>query len=241
MNAKGSDPEESVLYGIGLGPGDPQLVTLKAIKTLHSCETVFLPRTGRDTLGRACSILGSLDPDLLGKACYLDIPMAPGNEEKWARAARDIMDRMTPGSSSAYVSLGDPLLYGSFIHVAAALERLEANIRIETISGVNSFSAAAAQALFPLGTHSDRLALLCGPLSKGELESFLEQFNTLVIMKANGDLGSVKDFLQDNEGKVDWICVENCATENQVLCDDLRELDKRRWDYFTVVLIRKNP
>lgn len=240
MNHRWSDDRRGrTLYAVGLGPGDPGLVTLMALDALRSSEVIFLPRSGRATPGRAYSILASLDPTTLSKVHLLEIPMAPCGEEKWDRAAREILERMEGLTEAAYASLGDPFLYGSFIHIAEALERIGSDIKIEGISGVNSFSAAASQALFPICSHSEEIAILSGVPSGERLELVLGQFDTLILMKIGGDTENLASFLHSRRDELDWVCVENCGTEDQFVCRDPKALARKKWGYFTVMLIRK--
>lgn len=232
-------PERSTIYGVGLGSGDPRLVTIKALDILRSSRNIFLPCSGNRDGGRAHSILASLDPGLIKKAYRLEIPMGHGGAAKWERAAQEMLNHLIPGFTYAYATLGDPMLYGSFIHVISALRRKEAGIRIEAVSGVNSFSAAAAQTLFPLGVHSERIAILCGPLAGEELERYMTLFDTLVLMKIQGCLLEIGDFLRKHSNEIDWICVENCTAENQFVGADLADFMGRKWGYFTVLLIRR--
>lgn len=234
-----TDHEGKTLFAVGLGPGDPGLVTIKALDALRSSDTIFLPHTGKASPGRARRILSSLDATLPAKARALEIPMDPRNAQKWDRAAREILDHMETLTKAAYASLGDPFLYGSFIHIAEALRRVGGNLKMVSIGGVNSFSAAASQTLFPLASHSEEVAILSGVPAKERLELLWRQFDTLILMKVSGSLGMVADFTNLHEGELDWVCVENCGTDKEFVSHDPEDLRRRKWDYFSVILIRK--
>ncbi len=229
--------EGGVLHAIGLGPGDPELVTIKARKLLMRSSVIFVP-TARGEEGRAFSILSALLPEMLEKAVKLEIPM-DGSTAKWGEVASSILSIMPEGEPCSLVNEGDPLLYGSFIHVHEALRRLKPDLRVEVVSGIPSFCAAAAGWAMPLASGNEKVVIAPGPLTAEELDALLDGRTLLVLMKLNTFMGEFRRFVSAREEEVEWWCVENCSLPEERACHDLESLSCGEWDYFTLAMVRR--
>ena len=155
------------LYGVGIGPGDPELITRKAARLIGAAPVVAYPAlAGADSLARA--IASELIPDDV-EEIVIEVPMTPAREP--AQAAYDagaarIARALESGSDVACLCEGDPLFYGSFAFLRA---RLEDRYRVEVVPGVTSLSACAALAGLPLAVRNGRVTVLPGPLPEAEL------------------------------------------------------------------------
>lgn len=230
---------EDVLYGVGLGPGDPELVTIKAVRVLEESSLIFVPAPRKEGGGRALSILAALHPGFLGKVVRVEVPMVGGRGGKWDKAASAVLSAMAGGGTFSFVNEGDPLLYGSFVHLLRALRERRPHLRVEVVSGLPSFCAAAAAELVPLASGRDRLVVLPGPARAEELEELLDGHTALVLLKFNLSLHEFRRFLDRNGERVEWWCVENCSLPEERLCRDPALLPHGGWDYFTLVVVKE--
>lgn len=230
---------EILLYGVGLGPGDPELVTLKAKRILEDSYPIFVPTPRRDGKGRALSILSSLDAGLLQKAVPVDVPMEGDDGSKWERAASAVIDALPPSGVCSFVNEGDPLLYGSFPHLLRHLRKRRPDLKVEVVSGIPSFIAAAAGRLEPLASGRERVVILPGPVGAGELDRLLDGRTAVVLLKFSLCLEEFRRFLTRDEGRVEWWCVENCTLPEERLGRDAGALYGNNWNYFTLAVVRR--
>ena len=173
---------------IGLGPGQQDLITLRALRALEAAEIVFVPSTSLEGKSRA---LGLVTPHLRPTQVVrlLVFPMVADETtmEAYAKeAARALMEAAKKGKEAAFLCLGDPMLYGTGARILPYLEG--SDIPIEVIPGVNSFSLAAAKARVPLALGQEKLAIY--PLAYGlkDLKALLEACTTLVWVKPSRHL-----------------------------------------------------
>ncbi|NLW47134.1 MAG: precorrin-2 C(20)-methyltransferase [Firmicutes bacterium] len=168
-------------YGVGLGPGDPELITVKALKILKAVDRIVAP-VSRDGLCLAGNILNDLGFE--SKTEYLSFPRTNEVEElivAWEDAVLKVKTYLKE-YDVAFVTMGDPLLYGSYLYFFRLLQ-IDPGFRtqIETIPGVMGMSASAAQHNFYLTKGDDRLIMITGKISKGEFETYCNSFETIVI------------------------------------------------------------
>jgi len=175
-----------ILYGIGVGPGDPELLTLKAVRALSRVHTVFAAASSRNDFSHALAIAR---PHLAQDAeiVQLQFPMT-GNEDAletaWTENARIAAGRLATGADAAFLTLGDPLVYSTFGYLMQTLNRDYPEIRIEVIPGITSFQAAAARTRTVLCESRESLLLVSGTNSEEELVEQLKAADNAVILKA---------------------------------------------------------
>ena len=169
------------LYGVSVGSGDPQLMTLKAANIIEKCGVIAVPRTGGET-SIALSIAEQA-VDLSGKRkLYFDFPMTADREE-CGKNYSDIADRLCSeleNIDAAFLTLGDISVYSTFSHIGSLVEKR--GFETEICAGVTSFSAAAALLGEPLCLGDEELHII--PYDCGDIEKALELGGTKVIMKA---------------------------------------------------------
>ena len=228
------------LFGVGVGPGDPELLTLKAVRVLASCPVIAAPQTGAsDTL--ALDIVSQV-VDLAGKE-VLRLPFAmvrdaAQREERYGEAVARIEEHLRAGRDVALVNLGDVSVYATFGYIA---ERVTARgYAVEAVAGVPSFCAVAARLGESLTTMGEPLCLVPGgamPVSEA-----LALPGTKVLMKTGSQLGRVLEAL-DREGLLPQSAlVRDCGlpTEGAWRGDELRELarDPQAAGYFATLVVR---
>jgi precorrin-2/cobalt-factor-2 C20-methyltransferase len=231
------------LYGLGVGPGDPELLTLKAVRILGECATVFVPRSGKLRESRALHIASAyLRPDAAVEE--LEFPMSTDGAvlgASWEKAARLVKERLESGRDACFLTLGDISLYSTFHYLLKHLSPMLPHLRVELIPGVTSYSAAAARSLFCLGEGDERLALIP---SVGDLESaedLLDRCETVVLMKIGKNIDRVLDFLE-KKGRLDTsILASRVGLPEERIVRDLESLRHGGEEaaYLSVILSRR--
>lgn len=228
------------LYGIGIGPGDPELVTIKALNLLKSADVIFVPQGDRTEDSIALSILHKLLP---GKNCLsVTFPMVRDPEqlrEHWGAAAGIVAEKLARGLKVAFITLGDPLLYSTYIYLVRALAEKMPEIEVETIPGINSFSAAAALVNLPLLEREQKLAVLPASAPAEVLRQTLQEFDTVVLMKIGRRLARVRQLLQELGMAQDAVLVSRAGLEGQFVARDISKVDGERAGYLSVIIVRR--
>ena len=227
---------KGIFYAVGVGPGDPELLTLKACRILEACPVVAAPRTRSGGMLALDIAQGAVD--LTGKEILpLDLTMAvaaEGRTDAHAAAVEQIARRLTEGKHVAMAVLGDVAVYAS---CTPLMDRLtELGFQCVMIPGVTSFSAAAARLGVSL-TEPDRpLAIVPGNV---ELDQYALQFpGSKVLMKSGIHLDEVRKALEE-QGMLDRAAlVANCGLPGELVSRNLRELPERL-SYFTTIIVKE--
>lgn len=226
-----SDRQSGRLYGIGVGPGDPELLTLKALRLLRAAAVVAYPAPEHgDSFARAI-VAKWLDQGQ--REIAIRFPMRPGlpPEEVYDKAAQAIAAELDAGGDVALLCQGDPLFYGSFIGI---LTRLGDRHPVEIIPGVSSLAACGAAAKLPLVTRDEVLTVIPATLAEAELVNRLAVAEVAVIVKLGRHLPMVKRVLLQLGRLSDAVCVERASLPEQRV-RPLAEIDEA--PYFSMVLI----
>ena len=230
-----------VLYGIGVGPGDPELMTLKGAKVLERCHHVFVPKARSENESIALAIANRF-LSAGSRICELVFPMSADREElsrHWEDAARSVADAVSTGQDACFLTLGDPLLYSTYIYLVRSLRKRLPGIEIITIPGITAFSAAAALAEFPIGEGGERVVIIPASDDFDVIREALSGVGTVILMKVGRRLGRVLDFIEQ-AGFLDRAAyVARAGLDGQRVEIDLRKLrqEKQEADYLSILLV----
>lgn len=228
-------------YGIGVGPGDPELITLKASRIISSVPVIFVPKKGKESSSFARSIIAGLIRDEQ-EVVELVFPMLRDREQLaryWQAAADSIWHCLEQGKDCAFINLGDPLLYGTFIPVLETLRRIHPEVAVESVPGISSISAAAAQVLLPLAIDDDRVAIISGRCEDGFIRETLRSFDTVVFMKINSSFERVLDILEELDLVSRCVYVKRCSTGDEEIITEIGKLRGEKLDYFSLLIFRR--
>ena len=229
------------LYGVGVGPGDPELLTLKARRILEQVPVICVPQaeTSRDSY--ALTIVREvLDPErqeILRLTFPTDDEEAAG--DVWRNAAETVAERALQGKDAAFITEGDPMLYSTFSYVLESVRANHPEIPVEIVPGVSSVMAAAASAVAPLVTHGQRLAILPAVYGIDDLREAIANYDTIVLMKVNRTLLEALANLEKLGLAGKGIYVRRASTARERVVQDLNQLTEEDLDYFSLLIIRK--
>jgi precorrin-2/cobalt-factor-2 C20-methyltransferase len=182
------------LIGVGVGPGDPELLTMKGLRVLTGADEVFVPVGDTGEVGRAEAVvrahLGE-DHSCLRRLLFALSDDAAARAENWNRAAREVAEPLRKGRTCAFATIGDPNLYSTFSYLVQAIRETLPEVEVQTVPGVTAMQDLASRSGTVLALKDEKLALL--PFTAGEdaLREALESFETVVCYKGGGRLGEV--------------------------------------------------
>jgi precorrin-2/cobalt-factor-2 C20-methyltransferase len=221
-----------ILYGIGVGPGDAELLTLKAVRLLHSCPVLAWPAP-LEGEGLARTIAGPHIP--AGKteiAIRLSFrPERDDTDTAYDNAAEMISGHLAAGRDVAVLCEGDPLFFGSFIYL---MTRLSNRFPVQVVPGIASPMAAAAMALHPLSTLEDAVAIIPATRAEAEIERLLAAAESAVIMKIGRHLPKVRRVLDRLNLTEKAMLVERATQAGQRL---IPLADAAEAPYFSLILV----
>lgn len=244
MNAPSVKKTTAVFYGVGVGPGDPELLTLKALRVLKESPVLAVPRSaaGADSLSQALTIVkGALD--VTGKEILeLAFPMTRDRETLHAAretASNEIVKRLSVGRGVAFITLGDPMFYSTFSYVMAMVRKAMPSVEIKVVPGINSFSAAASLARTAIAEADESVAIIPATYNKDGLMDVLKNFDTVIIMKVNRTFAALIDTLT-SAGLVECaFLVSRAGWKDEAIVTDIRGMLGLKLDYFTTVIVKK--
>ena len=221
------------LYLVGVGPGDPELLTLKAIRTLGGADVVAYPSTGEDS-----ALAFDIAKDHLNPAA-ISLPVSiPMNIERGpAQAAYDeaavrILEHLRAGRSVAWLCEGDPLFYGSAMYL---MHRVAQHAPVVVVPGVTSLTAAAAAIGRPLAARNELLKVLPAPLPDETLRAELESTPSAAIIKVGRHFDRIRTLLDETGHAAGAIVVEHATTARQRITP-LAEFAHDERPYFSTIL-----
>jgi len=231
------------LYGVGIGPGDPKLLTLRAKEILEKVDLIFCPKGDEDKTSWARSIIEAMTSS---PKEFVELTFPMSRNEKvlkayWRKAARRIAEAVAKGKEAAFITLGDPFIYSTYIYLLRTLRQDFPSIEVETIPGISAFNAAAARAQVPLVQGDERLAIL--PVSRdlrGLREAF-EAFDTIILMKVGSKLHKVMALLSELDLLKHSVLVSRLGQPGERMVRALSSLDKVQREGYLSVIIVKNP
>ena len=224
------------LYGIGVGPGDPELLTLKAYRLLRAAPVLAYPAPEQgESLARAIAA-----PHLKGARTEIAIrmPMVSARfpaQEVYDQAAEELGGHLEAGRDVAVLCEGDPFFYGSFMFLFG---RMAERFRVEVVPGVSSLTACAAVLGAPLAARNDVLAVLPAPLPEGELRDRLLRVDAAAIIKVGRHFGKVRTLLTELGFADRARYIEHATMETQTVLP-LEDVDPDKVPYFSMVLVHE--
>ncbi|GAB4236022.1 MAG: precorrin-2 C(20)-methyltransferase [Methyloligellaceae bacterium] len=227
---------KGILYGVGVGPGDPELMTLKAVRVIEAAKVVAYPVNAEGhSQARACAA-AILPQDVTELPVHIPmhVDRAPA-QAAYDAAATQIAAHLDAGRDTAWLCVGDPLFYGSFIYLAA---RLEGAHEVRVVPGITAVSACAAQACAPLASRAEVLSVIPATLEEAALRRAVAGADTSIIIKVGRHFEKVRRVLEA-AGLSARAHLFRDATRPQQHVARLSDLEQADSSYFSTILIRR--
>ncbi|CAA9458638.1 MAG: Cobalt-precorrin-2 C(20)-methyltransferase [uncultured Rubrobacteraceae bacterium] len=180
------------LVGVGVGPGDPELLTVKGLRVLREADEIFVPVADTGEVGRAeATVREYLEEGRIRRLLFALSDDTEARERNWTNAARKVSEHLQSGRTCAFATIGDPNVYSTFTYLARTVRELEPDVEVETVPGITALQDLASRSGTVLLEGDERLALL--PFTAGEepLRDALAGFETVVCYKGGSRLAEV--------------------------------------------------
>ena len=224
------------LYCVGIGPGDPELLTLKAVRLLKECDVIAMPK-GDNEVMTAKDIIKQIVEIDEKEQLYIHMPMTKDIEvmnKAHQQGADEIIKLLDQGKKVVFVTLGCPTVYATCIYVHKLV--LAAGYDSELVAGVTSFCAVAAKLNVSLCERSEPLIILPG--SYKESMSFLSGPGNKVLMKSASEIKKVRDELEERGLLNNAAMVERCGLSGEKVYRNLKDIDEKS-SYFSIILVKE--
>ncbi len=228
------------LIGVGVGPGDPELITLKAFRLIQSAEVVSY-LTNPEGVSQAKHIAGEAFESICHDQEQIGILMPMSMDRDAANLAYDagafaIRKALDKGKDVVFLCEGDPLFFGSFAYL---MERLEAVYECVVVPGVSSIHAAASALKHPLTMLKESFAVVSGRHTDHQIEQALKQHDSVVIMKAGRERPRILSLLESTQRLNDAQYLEYIGRDNEYICTDVSELGIESGPYFSLFVVTR--
>jgi precorrin-2 C20-methyltransferase len=225
------------LYGVGVGPGDPELLTLKAVRIIQAAQVLAYP-ANRQGYSQAREIAARwLSPGQRELPIVMPFQRdrSPANQA-YELAAEILAEALAEGQDVAVLCEGDPLLFGSFIYLQ---RRLAGRFPCAIVPGITSITAAAAISGLPLSSQHERIAIL--PASAGEtaMEQALQDYDSVILMKPGRHRPLILELLQRTGRARDAVYIEQASQAGQRIVRSIAEIPATPGPYFALFLVTR--
>ena len=228
-------------YGIGVGPGDPELITVKAQRVLQKAECVFTPIAGEGRESIAHTIAHQfISPD--ATITRLIFPMTPDKavcEKSWEENAHQIASVLKQGNDAVFLTLGDPMTYSTYGYLLKKMKVFYPQVKAVTIPGVPSYLAGAAASNLSLVEGNETLTLVPGNTSPDKIRQFLSSSDTVLFLKHHRNAETIFNILKEMDLDDKAIYISRCGfEEHQATTQPTKEFLENP-DYLSLIIVKK--
>lgn len=230
---KTTQQAQGKLYGIGTGPGDPDLLTVKAVKALKSADVIYVPKS-KDQASTVLHIVGQYLPEGV-QIDSLEFSMSRDKQERIKARMENagvISQQLQAGKTIAFLTLGDPMLYSTYSYI---LEYLKADCEVETIPGIYSFAAISSLLSIPLVSGNERLAVVT--TFDDQTEQIMATMDTVVCMKVSAYYDKLYAYLSKAEN-YRFVMITDAGKAGQKVYESV-DILKNKVPYFSTVIFQR--
>ncbi len=233
---------------IGVGPGDPELLTLKGKKILEQCPVWFTPSAFKEA-GRSTAydiITATVSPKEKNILSHY-FPMKKNHRSEkidkelsdaWRQGAKAIMEHLENGNDVAFPTLGDPTIYSTSFYVLETLQEYGLPFPVKIIPGISAITATAARVQLPLCLGDERMVIIPAVFEDNQIKELLKKVEAAAFMKAGKALGYLIPLLEELDIIDNAVLVERCGFEEERVWKDIRVAADKELHYFSTLIVR---
>ncbi|MBK5480604.1 precorrin-2 C(20)-methyltransferase [Peribacillus sp. TH16] len=229
------------LYGLGVGPGDPELITVKAFRVIQESPVIAYPKKRKGSKSYAHRIVEVYirpeEKEMLG----LVFPMTKDQtilDREWNETVEKVWQKLYEGKDVAFVTEGDPLLYSTFIHMMKLMQELHPEVEIKTVPGISSFNGSASRLGIALADGDDHVAIVPARDDYEAMKKAIEDHDAVVFIKVAKVIDLMITVLKDLD-LLEKASVVTKVTSDEEVIWNLSELEGLELEYLTLMVVRK--
>lgn len=229
------------LFGLGVGPGDPELITVKAFRRLQESQVIAYPKKLKGSKSYAHRIvevyINPAEKEMLG----LVFPMTKDEDTlrtEWTKSVETIYSYLSQGKDVAFVTEGDPMLFSTFIHLMNLMKSMYPDVPIETVAGISSFNGSVNRLGIALADGDDYVAMIPATEDMEEMRRVIETHDAIVFIKVAKVIDAMLDLLEEMN-LLDKAHVVTKVTSDEEVIWKINELRGAELNYLSCMVVRK--
>lgn len=229
------------LFGIGVGPGDPDLIPLKSVKILGRVDVVFAAASTKNCHSLAVNIAKPFIPATTS-VNMLSFPMTRDKKvtfEAWAENSHTIIAELEQGKDVAFLTVGDPMTYSTYGYILKHIQASAPHLTINTIPGITSYQAAAARLNIPLVEGEESLLVTSGVKGGDRLRQFTCKPETVVFLKAYRNAEDIISAVKESEVFQECVGITKCGLPEEEIITDPKEFIDKPPNYWTLIIAKQ--
>ena len=229
------------LYGVGVGPGDPELITLKAVKVLNQVEVIFAAASSKNEYSLALENAKSHMQNG-AEVWRLDFPMTRDPNilcSAWDENTKQVLKFLKQGKDVAFITIGDPLTYSTFGYIMQTISQMAPEVPIEVVPGITSYQAATAAAREIVAEREQTFCVISGSEGGERLKEVIRQSDCVVMLKVYHHLDRILDTLKDLGIEHGVTLVSRCGMKGEFICKNPEELRGKKVPYLSLLIVKK--
>ncbi|GMA48767.1 precorrin-2 C(20)-methyltransferase [Alicyclobacillus contaminans] len=230
------------LYGIGVGPGDPELITVKAYRLLQTCPVIAYPRKRSGSRSYAADIVEQYVDRQTKTMLGLVFPMTRDEtvlEQYWNTTVQSLWEHLRQGRDVAFVTEGDPLLYSTFIHVLRQMQAQHPEVPVVSVPGVSSVNAAANRLGLPLADGDEWVAIVPATDDRDAMRDALLRNDCVVFLKVAKVLSTILQLLEELDMVDGAFVCSHVTSARERIWRNVREVAQAELPYLTLMVVKR--
>lgn len=230
------------LFGVGVGPGDPELITLKGYRLLQECPVISFPAKKMGGESYAQKIINSHVKEEGKELLGLYFPMTRDQEvleKEWGNTVSILSEKLREGKDVVFITEGDPFLYSTFIHLMRKMNEHYPEIPVHVVPGISSINGAAARLGLPLADGDEVFAIVPATEDKDEMKQALLHHDAVVFIKVAKVIDQMVDLLTELDLIGKAAVVTRVTSEEEKIFRDVAALKGTKLDYLSLMVVRK--
>lgn len=230
------------VYGVGVGPGDPELITVKAYRALKKCPVIAYPKKRSGSKSYAYQIIEHYIDPREKEMLRLVFPMTKDQQildRDWRKVVEEIWQFISVGQDVAFVTEGDPMLYSTYIHLFRLMKQLHPEVELVTIPGISSVNGAASRLNIPLADGDDWTGIIPATNDREQMKKALLDHDGIIFIKVAKVLPMMIELLEELDLIDKAVVVTKVTSSEEYIWRDVTELKSVELNYLSLMLVRK--